>query len=81
MAEPETPPPSAPERRERRAWLESRKFRCAVIASLFPAAAQIALFFGGEGVSVTLVGMAMAPWMALATGEAWHDSIKLTRGE
>ena len=80
----ETPPEAAPvsaSRPARRGWSESRKVRCAVIASLFPVAAQVALFFAGEGLSVTLVGMAMAPWMALAGGEAWHDSIKLARGE
>lgn len=65
----------------RRPMHESRKFWYAVIASGFPVAAQIALFCQGESVLVTLVGMAMGPWMAIGGSEAWHDSIKLGRGE
>lgn len=79
----ETPaaPPSSGPARTRRSIPESRKFWYAVIASSFPVAAQIALFCQGEGVSITLVAMAMGPWMAMGGTEAWHDSIKLGRGE
>lgn len=82
----ETPPPptsssGAAPARARRSIPESRKFWYAVIASSFPVAAQIALFCQGEGISITLVAMAMGPWMAMGGTEAWHDSIKLGRGE
>lgn len=66
---------------ERKPWRQSRKFRCACIATLFPLLACLVWLLTGDMVPTALVGLCMTPWVALGGGETWHDNTKLAKGD